>query len=49
MSDLCDKVKYDTAFRREWAEKCGIGFELFPLVVPNVPKNEPSSATSVAE
>lgn len=39
MSDLYDRVKYDTGFRREWAEKCGIGFEIFPLVVPNVPKN----------
>lgn len=48
MSDLYDKVKYDVGFRREWAEKCGIGFELFPLVVPNVPKNQPSSAISMA-
>jgi hypothetical protein len=48
MSDLYDKVKYDTAFRREWAEKCGIGFEVSPLVVPNVPKKQPSLATSVA-
>ncbi len=42
MSDLYDKVKYDAAFRREWAERCGIGFELFSLVVPNVPKKQPS-------
>jgi len=48
MSDVYDKVKYDVAFRREWAEKCGIGFDLLPLVVPNVPKKESSSATSVA-
>lgn len=48
MSDLYDKVKYDVGFRREWAEKCGVGFELFPLVVPNVPKNQPSSAISMA-
>lgn len=40
MSDLYDKIKEDVAFRREWAEKCGIGFELFPLNVPNVPRNE---------
>jgi hypothetical protein len=41
MSDLYDKVKYDAGIRREWAEKCGVGFELFLLVVPNVPKIEP--------
>jgi len=39
MSDLYDKVKEDLAFRREWAERCGIGFEL-PSVIPCVPKNE---------
>ncbi len=42
MSDLYDKVKEDVALRREWAEKCGYGFEL-PPVVPHVPqkgKNE---------
>jgi integrase len=38
MGDLYDKIKRDIAFRRQWAEKCGIGFELAPLVVPNVPK-----------
>ena len=37
MSDLYDKIKEDVAFRRQWAERCGFGFEL-PLVVPNVPK-----------
>ena len=37
MSDLCDKIKEDVAFRRKWAERCGFGFEL-PSVVPNVPK-----------
>ncbi len=37
MDDLYDKVKDDVALRREWAEKCGFGFEL-PSVVPNVPK-----------
>jgi integrase len=46
MTDLYDKVKEDLQFRLEWAEKCGIGFELpeFGLSivpnVPNVPKNE---------
>jgi integrase len=39
MSALYDKIKEDVAFRREWAEKCGFGFEL-PSVVPNVPKIE---------
>jgi integrase len=40
MTDLYDKVKEDLQFRLEWAEKCGIGFELpefGPSVVPNVP------------
>jgi integrase len=39
MSDLYDKIKEDDAFRLEWAEKCGLGFEL-ASVVPNVPKTE---------
>lgn len=39
MSDLYDKIKEDLKFRKEWAEKCGFGFEL-ASVVPNVPKNE---------
>jgi hypothetical protein len=38
-NDLYDKIKEDVAFRREWAEKCGFGFNL-PSVVPNVPKTE---------
>jgi len=37
MGDLYDKIKEDVEFRKEWAEKCGFGFEL-PSVVPNVPK-----------
>ena len=37
MSDLYDKIKEDVAFRRKWAERCGFGFGL-PPVVPNVPK-----------
>jgi len=36
MSDLYDKIKEDVAFRSEWAEKSGYGFEL-PSLVPNVP------------
>lgn len=39
MSALYDKIKEDAAFRREWAGKCGFGFELPPLV-SNVPKTE---------
>jgi integrase len=39
MSALYDKIKEDNPFRLEWAEKCGIGFELLS-VVPNVPKTE---------
>jgi integrase len=37
MDDLYDKIKDDVHFRREWAEKCGFGFEI-RSVVPNVPK-----------
>jgi integrase len=40
MSDLYDKVRHDVGFRREWAERCGIGFDLHPLVVPMIPKIE---------
>jgi integrase len=38
MSDRYNKIKRNVNFRKEQAEKCGIGFEL-PSVVPNVPKN----------
>jgi integrase len=48
MSDIYDKIRRDAAFRREWAEKCGIGFDLHPLVVPNVPKKRRFSAVSLA-
>ncbi len=51
MTDLYDKVREDLQFRLEWAEKCGIGFELpeFGLsVVPNVPKNEEMEASACA-
>jgi integrase len=40
MSDLYDKIKHDVGFRRNWAERCGVGFDLQPLVVPNVPKSK---------
>jgi integrase len=38
MSDVYDKVRDDVGFRREWAERCGVGFDLRPLVVPMIPK-----------
>ena len=38
LGSLYDKIRTDVPFRREWAEKCGFGFEL-PSVVPNPPKN----------
>ena len=28
MSDLYDKIREDVAFRREWAKKAGLGFEI---------------------
>jgi len=28
MSELYDKIREDVAFRREWAEKAGLGFEI---------------------
>jgi integrase len=37
MDDLYDKIREDVQCRKLWAEKCGFGFEL-PPVVPNVPK-----------
>ncbi len=46
MTDLYDKVKEDLQFRLDWAEKCGIGFDLpeFGLSivpkVPNVPRTD---------
>jgi hypothetical protein len=37
MHGLFDKMREDTAFRREVAERVGIGFELpKPAIVPNV-------------
>jgi integrase len=47
MTDRYDKIKDDVAFRRKWAEKCGIGFEL-PSVVPNVPKTDENQSVSKA-
>jgi hypothetical protein len=47
MSDLYDEVKDDVGFRREWAERCGFGFEL-PSGVPKVPKLVQKSASAKA-
>jgi len=30
MSDLYDKIREEVSFRREWAEKAGLGFEIPP-------------------
>ena len=38
MSKHYDAIDADDATRLEWAEKCGIGFDL-PSVVPHVPQN----------
>lgn len=46
MTDLYDKVKENVQSRLDWADKCGIGFDLpeFGLLVvpklPDVPKSE---------
>lgn len=54
MTDLYDKVGEDRQFRLEWAEKCGIGFELpdfglsFVPNVPNVPQNVPIEKAACA-
>ena len=48
MGDLYDKIKRDVVFRRQCAENCGIGFELYPLVVPSVPKKRRLRAISLA-
>ena len=47
MSDHYDKIREDAAFRREVAERVGIGFELpKPSIVPNV-ENVPNSTEEV--
>ena len=47
MADLYDKIKDDVVFRRKWAEKCGIGFDL-GSVVPNVPRIEENDEVAKA-
>ena len=47
LSDHYDKIRDDAAFRREVAERAGIGFELpKPPIVPSV-GNVPSSGEEV--
>ncbi len=48
MSALYDKIKEDNQFRLEWAEKCGIGFELSSSV-PNVLKTEELDTLNVVD
>jgi hypothetical protein len=43
MSDRYDKIKDDLAFRKTWAEQCGVGFSI-GSVVPNVPKKAVKNA-----
>jgi len=31
MSGLYDRIREDVAFRKEWAEKAGLGFEIPPI------------------
>ena len=47
MGELYDKIKEEVEFRREWAEKCGFGFKL-PPVVPNVPKIEGKDESAIS-
>ena len=37
MTDLYDKIKEDIGFRKEVAERCGIGFDLPASIAPNAP------------
>jgi integrase len=45
MGDHYDKIKEDKSLRREWAERCGYGFEL-PSDVPMVPTFDGDSRQS---
>jgi hypothetical protein len=47
MTDLYGKIQEDVAFRRMWAEKCGVGFELLSAV-PNVPKIKGNDELEIA-
>ena len=37
MSDLYDEIKEDVGFRKQVAERTGIGFELPPSIAPIAP------------
>jgi hypothetical protein len=47
MSDRYDKIKEDAQFRKTWAEQCGFGFGL-PPVVPSVPKCTENTEVALA-
>jgi integrase len=38
MSDLYDKIRHDVAFRKDVAERVGVGFQLPASIAPNAPK-----------
>ena len=41
------EIKEDVVFRRKWAERCGVGFEL-PSIVPSVPKCTEKTEVTIA-
>jgi integrase len=47
MGDRYNKIKENDAYRKEWAERCGMGFDL-PPVVPHVPKLDARKKTRKA-
>jgi hypothetical protein len=50
MSDLYDKIREDVQYRKDVAERVGIGFQLAkkPNVVPRVPWIESKNAVEVS-
>jgi hypothetical protein len=50
MSDLYDKIREDVQYRKDVAERVGIGFELpkKPEVVPCVPRIESKNTVEVS-
>jgi integrase len=49
VTDVYSKVKNDVQFRREVAEKAGLGFELNPEMFPSVPQISASVALQVVQ